>query len=187
MRHAIVDEAAVETGRTARPDPYGLPVSYPLPHPSGPASARASATIDRDRTTVRRSGRGEVSLPVRAYRGVAVRMEANEDDRLAVILELNHEDPELSLPLMIAEDPAEIVADWQAWSRSLGLPMLLLELDGTLSEPVPHLGAVAIQAPRPRRRHSYFAARRPRFLVRRKTGWRGGVEKIETVEIIARS
>ena len=61
--------------------------------------------------------------------------------------------------------------------------------------PNPHASAAAARpfpAPlhtgtRPRRRHSYFADRRPRFLVRRSTGSLGMSMKIEGKEIIARS
>jgi hypothetical protein len=40
--------------------------------------------------------------------------------------------------------------------------------------------------PQPRRRHSFFADRRPRFLVRRKNGRPGRLERLSAHEIIAR-
>jgi hypothetical protein len=53
----------------------------------------------------------------------------------------------------------------------LGLPLLVAERDGTLREPFPRLGGVALGRPSPRRRR--FAAvkrRRPSILLRRKPG-----------------
>jgi hypothetical protein len=97
-----------------------------------------------------------------------------------------HRDPALSLPLMIADDPADVAADWQAWGRTLGLPLLVVGQDGTVASPVEQIGAVIQQPPKPRRRHSFFADRRPRFLTRRKTGRPGALEILTAREIIAR-
>jgi len=64
--------------------------------------------------------------------------------------------------------------------------MLMVEADGVARPLENHLGEVRQSAPTQRRRHSYFAARRPRFLVRRSTGSLGVAMKIEGKEIIAR-
>jgi hypothetical protein len=98
-----------------------------------------------------------------------------------------HRDPALSIPLIIADDPADVGADWQSWSRILGLPLLLVLPDGSIEKPVDHIGAMRKLPTRPRRRHSFFAGRRPRFLTRRKTGLkRGEIEILDGREIIAR-
>jgi hypothetical protein len=187
LRHQAVlgDTFADMSGQAAGPDPYVLPARFTAALRGG---ATARVVIDGERVTIAAVGR-TVTLPLAHYRGVAVRMEAGADDAgiLSVILELNHADPRLSVTLAVADDPGEIVADWQAWARSLALPMYVVEADGSLTEPIPHLGGVKIAAAAPRRRHSYFAARRPRFLVRRKTGWNRGADKVEGEEIIARS
>ena len=47
---------------------------------------------------------------------------------------------------------------------------LVREADGMARPLENHLGDVRTQDTKPRRRHSYFADRRPRFLVRRTTG-----------------
>ncbi len=143
------------------------------------------ATIDHDFAVLTRPN-GRMSLPIRAYRGIAVRIGANGNGDLTALLELNHADAALSLTLLIADDPAELAADWKAWSRCLGLPMLLIEPDGKTTRPVETLGHVEIQAPKPRRMHSYFAGRRPRFLARRKTGWQRDTDRFVGDEIIAR-
>ncbi len=62
----------------------------------------------------------------------------------------------------------------------------MIEADGVARPLEEHLGSVRAQDSQPRRRHSYFADRRPRFLVRRSTGKLGIKMKIEGREIIAR-
>jgi len=188
-RQALRGEVIADmSGPAPRPDPYRLPAGFVAAIRGGAPGATAKVVIDGERVTMAAGGR-TVTLPVRHYRGVAVRMEAREEDAgiLTVILELNHADPRLSVTLAEAEDPGDIVADWQAWARSLAMPMYVVEADGSLTEPIPHAGAVTIATPAPRRRHSFFAARRPRFLARRKTGWDRGVEQVSGEEIIARS
>lgn len=188
-RQAVLGESFADmSGRAERPDPYLLPASFVAASRGGAPGEMAKVVIDGNRVTMAAGGR-TIALPIRHYRGVAVRMEARDGDAgiLTVILELNHADPRLSVTLAEAEDPADIVADWQAWARSLALPMYVVEADGSLTEPIPQLGAVTVTRPAPRRRHAFFAARRPRFLVRRKTGWNRGVEQVTGEEIIARS
>jgi hypothetical protein len=71
--------------------------------------------------------------------------------------------------LFCSPEAEEIVAEWQAWSRVLGLPLLIRENDGTLREPFPRLGRLRIAAPTwRRRRRSAVARRRPSRLLRRR-------------------
>jgi hypothetical protein len=116
-------------------------------------------------------------LPMAAFEGVAVRMVPetigadgeSDGDGLAVV-ELMHRDPQLSLPLSVARDLVEVAADWKAWARVLGLPMLLVEVDGTWREIETRIGQVVVGRVRPRRSRSVLNGRRPRFLTRRKPG-----------------
>jgi hypothetical protein len=62
----------------------------------------------------------------------------------------------------------------------------MVEADGVARPLENHIGDVRANKAKPRRRHSYFADRRPRFLVRRTTGALGVAMKIEGKEIIAR-
>ena len=88
---------------------------------------------------------------------------------VAVFLE--HRDPALSIELYAAQDSDDVVAEWQLWSRVLGIPLLVAGSDGAFNEPFPHLGAVRLKAPaQRRRRRSPLARRRPRFLARRRAG-----------------
>jgi len=108
------------------------------------------------------------------------------DGKLAVVLELNHPDPRLTVPISIAENPEDIAQEWRIWSQNLDLPMLLFEADGSISRPVNTLGQLEIALPKSRRMHSYFASRRPRFLARRKAGWPQRQTQLRGREIIAR-
>src|SRR5581483_8628188 len=54
---------------------------------------------------------------------------------------LEHSDPALSLSLFASADRDEIVAEWQSWSRVLGLPLLVADADGSLREPFATRGA----------------------------------------------
>jgi hypothetical protein len=133
-------------------------------------NAAATFTIEADRAIVR-SGSAVRDVPLREYRGVAVRMEPiGSDGAVRGFVELLHAEPELTLPLAIADDPNIVANDWQAWGRALNLPLLIVGQDGSIGEPLKGDDAIFIGASKPRRRHSYFAKRRPRFLTRRKIG-----------------
>jgi hypothetical protein len=155
------------------------------------AAGARSFTIDRERVVLLRQGRGgqpaiTVSVPVKSYAGVAVRMTPTDAaGGIEVVVELLHENPQLTLPLIVADEPEEVAADWQAWGRALNLPLLVIEQDGTVKAPLEQIGALILGAPKPRRRHSFFAGRRPRFLARRKPGRADAVEVLAGREIIA--
>jgi hypothetical protein len=155
---------------------------------------RRVVDLFRERVVVRRCVGGmrmALNLPVSAFRGVAIRLKQTEHVPLSAIdIVLEHGDPALSLPLFSSETADEIVADWQAWGRVLGLPLLVAERDGSLREPFARLGAVLVEAPtRRRRRRSTIARRRSSMRLRRHAG---GLPETPTVhsgerEIIARN
>jgi len=155
-----------------RLDPFSLPVRFAAAD-EGADGRLCIVDLHRDRVVLRRSVRGmrmAVNLPVAAYRGVAIRLsgEIGRPPRtIAVVLE--HADPALSLPLFCSSEPDDIVAEWQCWSRVLGLPLLIAEDDGTLREPFARLGRLRVDAPTwRRRRRSAIARRRPLRLLRRR-------------------
>jgi hypothetical protein len=132
-------------------------------------------------------GRSRV-VPFSTYRGVAVRMEETRvAGRVRVYLELLHSDRSLTVPLSVADDPDGVAADWQEWGRVLGLPLLVIAADGTVSAPLSTLGSLSVFPPKLRRRPAHFRARRPRFLVRRKPGRSVGLVHMTGREIIARN
>jgi hypothetical protein len=155
-----------------RLDPFSLPVRF--------AAADAAADghlcivdLHRERVVLRRSVRGmrmAVNLPVAAYRGVAIRLsDAIGKPQRTISVMLEHADPGLTLLLFCSSEADEIVAEWQSWSRVLGLPLLIRDNDGTLREPFPRLGRLRIEPPTwRRRRRSAVARRRPSRLLRRR-------------------
>jgi hypothetical protein len=157
-----------------RLDPFALPVRFAASDKGADERVRI-VELSRERVVVRRAVRGikmAVKVPVAAYLGLAVRMQPPEDDTPgAVSIVLEHRDPALSLPLFSAIDGADIVAEWQSWSRVLGVPLLVAEADGRLREPVQRVGLVVIAAPtRRRRKRSVIARRRPTLPLRRIFG-----------------
>lgn len=131
--------------------------------------------LDRDMACVCRRLPSGIPMAMRmktsVFEGVAVRFAAAEgSDEPRVVLELLHRDPNLSLPLTVAVDMDEIVADWRAWGKILSLPLLIVEADGSWHPVEQRIGAVDVRPARPRRRRTILTRRRPRFLVRRKPG-----------------
>ena len=183
-------EKPIWAGSVLRLDPEHLPqqVSYWARNESG----EIAITLDKRGAVLRRalpSSRLPVSvaLPARVFMGVAARAIDHGDGEVTVTLELHHTDPELCVPLLVAHDLDDIAADWRSWAASYNLPMLMVEADGVARPLDRQLGAVHLGRPRPRRRYSFFADRRPRFLVRRRTGSLGIARLvIDGEEIIAR-
>jgi hypothetical protein len=186
----VAGGASAGSSRAFRLDPFTLPVRYAATLGGGARRTEATILLDRDQAVVQRLSPAGAPLTfrisVKTFDGVAVRMTpVGHDGAIEVTVELMHRDPALSLPLMIADDPADVAADWQAWGRTLGLPLLVVGQDGTVAAPIERLGGVTLQPPKPRRRHSFFADRRPRFLARRKTGRAGVAEILAGREITA--
>ncbi len=170
-------------GRTFEPvrlDPFSLPHRFRydtgVDPRSGQPMGEAAVTLEAHMAQVcRRLPSGipmAMRLPMAAFEGVAARVipDPQGDDEGLVVIELLHRDPQLSLPLSVAEHLDDVVADWRAWARVLALPMLLVEGDGSWRALDDRLGSVVIKATRPRRRRSVLNGRRPRFLTRRKVG-----------------
>ncbi len=149
-----------------------------------------SYRVDRRGAVVRRCYEGSmvpVSIPLApaAFRGVAARAMEEQGGRVTVTLELMHDDPRLSVPLLVASDLFDVAADWRSWSNLFGIPMLMVEADGTVTALEETLGKLKAASPADRRRN-YHKGRRPRFLVRRKPGGIGMRMVISGSEIIAR-
>jgi hypothetical protein len=193
LRHQTNTAGDLAGQRSAwfRLDPHILPVRYSARLAGRHSAGVAVIALDRGMAIIRHPmPSGDmltVEVPIPEYDGVAVRMATVDGAALRVVVELRHRDPELTLPLVVADDPADIVADWQGWARALNLPLLVVEQNGAVTRPVDRIGGLNVARPRPRRRHSFFAGRRPRFLTRRKVGRLGGAaEVISGREIIAR-
>ena len=179
----------VWAGRNMRLDPFRLPqvVSYATRDDFGDVTF----TIDQRGAIVRRilqmSGLpATVVLPANAFRGVAARALEDPDGNVTVTLELLHNDPMLSVPLLVADNLEDVAADWRAWADAYRLSMLLIEADGVARTLEELLGAAIKALPaQDRRKRRVGPVRRPRFLMRRKPGNLGLRLVINGDEIIA--
>ena len=163
---------AAGSSRTSRLDPFSLPVRFEAADEAADERRRV-VDLHRERVVVRRSVGGmrmALNLPVSVFRGVVIRLNQKDNEPPSAIdVVLEHGDPALSLPLFSSETADEIVAEWQAWGRVLGLPLLVAERDGSLREPFARIGALRIEAPtRRRRRRTIIARRRPSIRLRRR-------------------
>ena len=183
----------IGSGRALRLDPFALPVQYAA-RDSGADGQIRQVELDRDRVVLRRAVRGirmNVGVPVAEFRGVSFRVLPAEDgEPPATAVMLEHRDSGLSVPLFVGSDGGDLIAEWKSWARVLGLPLLVVDGDGSLREPYRRIGGVAVGVSSPRRRRrSALKLRRPRFLMRRKIG-RPRTEPLvhrDEYEIIARS
>ncbi len=189
MQNAI-SKPAWAGGATLRLDPRRMPqeMSYTLHD----GVDTINVTLDERGAVLRKvlpnSGLPiSFALPARVFRGVAARAIDHGDGDVTVTLELHHDDPDLCIPLLVAHDLCDIAADWRSWSEAYRIPMMMVEADGVARPLENHLTNFGKAKSAPRRRYSYFADRRPRFLVRRKTGGMGMAMKLEGRELIARS
>ncbi|MEX0854128.1 MAG: DUF6101 family protein [Bauldia sp.] len=178
--------ATAGSSRAYRLDPHVLPARASV---ITGGSAEAAIIIDRERAIVRRqtaTGRAlTVVVPLNAYAGVALRAEPRGGPSgVRMFIELLHRDASLTLQLVVTDEPEDVAADWREWGRTLNLPLLVVAQDGSVIAPDATIGGLTVYPPKPRRRHSYFAARRPRFLTRRKPG-RPSLHVIKGREITA--
>jgi hypothetical protein len=130
-----------------------LPVSFNA-HDARADGGVRQIELHRERVVLRRAIHGmrmAVNVRMRDFLGVALR---GIDDAQALVLV--HRDPSLTIPLCVSSDREEIASAWRMWSDIFTLPQLL--------EDEPREPAMR------RRRHNAIQARRPKFLVRRRSG-----------------
>jgi hypothetical protein len=154
-----------------RLDPLSLPLSFQA-HDTRADGGVRSIELHRERVVLHRAVKGmrmAINVRVRDFLGVARR---GIDDAQSLVLV--HRDPSLNVPLCVSADPEEIASAWTAWSDIFALPQLLEEIP---CEPAAR-----------RRRHNAIRSRRPKFLVRRRSGNLVNTETVhrEEREIIAR-
>ncbi len=178
----------VWAGRDLRLDPFRLPqaVSYATRDSVGDVTFTISDKGAVIRRPLEMSGLPvSIALPPRAFAGVAARAIEDEDGEITVTLELHHRDPALCVPLLVAHDLDDVAADWRAWSKAFGVPMLLVEQDGSVRSLDVSFKSTESGGPA-RRAVRLTKHRRPRFLVRRKVGGLGCRAVLQGREIIAR-
>lgn len=155
-----------------RLDPMTLPVRFSAF--DGGADGRVRLVeVHRERVIMRRAVRGirmALSVPLASFLGVAIRIvppSTETDGAFAVVLE--HRDPALSIPVFVAPDGADVIAEWQLWARMLGRPLLVADAGGGLREPFRRLGALRVSTVAARRRRQgAIHTRRPLIQFRRR-------------------
>lgn len=165
-----------------RLDPADLPArwSYPLPAAER-GGQQASVYMDGGGIVMKRRLSGlplTLSLSFASFEGVAVRLGADGTGGLLASVELHHPDPALTVPLTVTHDMEAAAEDWRRWADQLGLPMLLISGDAP-PERVDVAAPISAGRPVPRRGNAAVAARRPRFLARRKPGAAGPMPVLE--------
>ncbi len=166
-------------------DPCQLPAKFALPlrgRSNTPSPSRDTVLVSCDCVALERNGRIEAH-EIDDFAGVSVRIDGSEDF-WAVSINLQHDDPDLCIPLHVAFDLDEVGARWQSWAKTLGLPLLLPSEDGTWREAITRLGKVAVKAPLKRR--STASQRRSSISATRTMGAVGERSVARGREIIAR-
>jgi hypothetical protein len=169
-----VDRPPTGSSRALRLDPHNLPVRY-CAHDNGADGGVRNIELDRERVMLKREVRGipmKIGVNIREFAGIALRTlppDGNEPAAVAVMLE--HRDNGLTVPLFVATEGDDAMAQWKSWGRVLGVPLLVAEPDGALREPFRRIGRLAVGQPGPRRRRrAAIKWRRPSILMRRKPG-----------------
>ena len=112
----------------------------------------------------------KIKVPVTEFVGVAVSTHISEEGVLTSAIELVHGDPELNYKVFEEAGNGSVVAEWQNWGKKLRLPLYIKAGDGNLLPYSQTVDGVALGGTHERRRTAAEAARRPRFLNRRKPG-----------------
>ena len=162
------------SGRALRLDPYSLPVRY-MARDNGADGQVRNVELDRDRIVLRREVRGismKIGVLVTEFAGVTMRTLPPEGDvPAAVAIMLEHRDSGLTVPLFVATEGDDAMAQWKSWARVLGVPLLVADSDGGFREPFRRIGRLAVGQPVLRwRRRNAIKWRRPSILMRRKPG-----------------
>lgn len=135
---------------------------------NGPRQPQKTVTVRR---LLEKSGVAiKIKVPVNEFVGVAVSTSISEEGVLTSAIELLHGDPELNYRVFEEAGNSNIVAEWQNWGRKLRLPLFIRAGDGSLLAYSQQVDGVALGDSTERRRTAAAAARRPRFLNRRKPG-----------------
>jgi Family of unknown function (DUF6101) len=155
-----------------RLDPLSLPLRFSAPDAEADECVRL-VELHRRRVVMRRAVRGmrmALNLPVTTFLGVSLRaLPAKNEHDGGIAITLEHRDAALSVPLLVAPEADDAIADWQLWGRVFCLPLLIADDKGALHTPFRQLGEVRFAAATPRRRRrNAIKRRRPSILLRRR-------------------
>ena len=162
------------SSRALRLDPNNLPLRY-FARDHGADGQVRNIELDRERVVFRREVHGipmKIGVNVSEFAGVTMRTlppEGEEPAAVAVMLE--HRDNGLTVPLFVATEGDDAMAQWKSWSRVLGVPLLVDDGEGVLREPFQRLGQISVgPATSRKKRRAAIRWRRPSILMRRKPG-----------------
>jgi hypothetical protein len=169
-----VDRTPTGSSRALRLDPHNLPVRYSA-RDGGADNGVRNIELGRERVMLKREVRGismKVGVNICEFAGIALRTLPPEgDEPAAVAVMLEHRDTGLTVPLFVATEGDDAMAQWKSWGRVLDVPLLVAEPDGALREAFRRIGRLAVGKPGPRRRRrAAIKWRRPSILMRRKPG-----------------
>src|ERR1043166_6976359 len=164
-RQSMGADRSPGSGRGLRHGPHALPASY-VARDGGADGQIRNIELDRERVVLRRAVRGipmKVGVPMSDFRGVMLTtLPPDGEQPAAVAVMLEHRDSALSVPLFVANEGDEAMAEWKCWGRVLGVPLLVTDGDGALREPFHRLGRLDVGETRPRRkRRAAIRWRRP--------------------------
>ncbi len=146
-------------------DPFALPVRYELPGRTMVERAfgtKWAITLYRDHLVLWQGAKFKRSqprvIPLSDFDAViATTGYVRGAFRIAVNLVSARHD--LEIPVYIADHTDHAAARWDAWARSLGLPVRTVDAEGTLNDPLGMLGSVICGRALPRRVRGGTASR----------------------------
>lgn len=150
---ATVGISPAGSSRALRLDPHSLPVSFDAHDQRADGGVR-HIELNHERVVLRRNVSGmRMAVNVRVCDFLGVGLRGLDDAQMLVLV---HRDAALSVPLCVSSDRDEVESAWAMWSDIFALPQLRED---------------KVRAPAPRRRrHNAIRSRRPKFLVRRRSG-----------------
>src|SRR3954468_21818837 len=123
------------SSRALRLDPPNPPARYAARDNGADGQVR-NVELDRERITLRREVRGismKIGVRVAEFAGVTMRTLPPEgEEPAAVAIMLEHRDNGLTVPLFVATEGDDAMAQWKSWARVLGVPLLIADGAGAL-------------------------------------------------------
>ncbi len=148
-------------------DPFNLPVRYELPGRTAferAVGATWAVTLYKSHIVLWRDGplrrAKPFVMPLEEFDAVAIAGGYARSGKFRIAVNLQSKKHELSIPLYVADHSDDAAAYWQAWGRSLGLPVRVSGPDGSLTDPLKRLGSVVVGQALPRRASRQAAQRR---------------------------